>query len=331
MSSVAAAVKFAGSNETPSQKARGAPRPPNSSRRKRDNALTPSIGVHSLLEPCIGELTLSACAHLVCASTAGSSPCNPISIDEATRRNLRIRIPTGHERTSVDVSHEKPSTPSDDGNGMLLDSGDFASIARDIDIQDDIELNETAWDVASSGGCGTRTPDLSRPSASAVPEPVLHHNYSHDKRTPHLGRMPDMTPPARTPIPPRPPSCCGDATQRQPRSVSGWSTASTPAPIQTPEQLRSCSGINTCQHQQPSPSSATAQLALNPQGMSMMQPMAMGGIGLTYGSMITHDLQSALVRAELARVTQERVENERVARDARVREAQYRAYYGFPF
>lgn len=64
---------------------------------------------------------------------------------------------------------------------------------------------------------------------------------------------------------------------------------------------------------------------------SLTSLQQMGGMGMMYGSMVQHDLQSALIRAQLAKVAQEREENERLARDARVREAQMKAYYGFPF
>lgn len=245
--------------------------------------------------------------------------------DAQRRTGIRLRI-----RTLDDVERGPRHSPiqiHDHDDDMFLDEHDIASIAGDIGNGADLDVHTTATTNTetprntSSVPVNARTASdrASQGSMNAAPPRFVSHSP-----TPRMNPL--FTPIASRPSPMRCQSSSSQPTPKQPRHESHSMLPPTAPSDSQVNQRHEQTHVNMVHGCDGTVSSATG--VLPPQAHSI-QPM--GGFGIVYGSMLHGDLQSALVRAQLARVTQEREENERSARDSRMREAQLRAYYGFPF
>lgn len=175
------------------------------------------------------------------------------------------------------------------------------------------------------------TPNLRTPIPESALPPRLNPPHS-SSRAPQAGPLPDFNN--------RPPSAaglfegCSNHNVHAPHGVllSGEVSTAHHQPSAPPLQLPALPQTPWLQNELGASSRAAHPAPQQPPPFLNFQPQPTSiGMGMVYGSMAYHDLQSALVRAQLARVMQEREEHERSARDARVREAQMRAYFGFPF
>lgn len=326
MASLPAAVKFSGANQTPTQlqEGRKVPKPKRGTQHKRNRAaiFPGACSDH----PCIPRHcnthrhSLSPVLESGHVSSDTSSTVD-LTQGQGLRGNLRMRIPlfpaVDGER-AAEAQQERSQPGEDDsfasmmdellGNSNVLPSGNGASTPSSMHNSIPSTPIRRSLDY----------PPASR-SMLPPPTPALPPHTAASSREP---TFPERTVSPQIPIVPL-------------RQSSSTMHVESSTPMRRPHEansmgLNSASAVSTPCFPPESGFGSTSNYASQVTS-APAAPNGLGSTGMVYGSMLQHDLQSALIRAQLARVTQEREESERHARDARMREVQMRAYYGFPF